>query len=273
MRATSSDHGDLDERPLPLVEALPVEHVGLQVEHGGPDQHGRQDLDEGQPPVGEERLDPLEEHGEASDQQGQGCQPPAPLTEGEHRGLHHVVVAVPDRLHQVAEEYADLGPSGGPSGVVRVHGPLRRLGAAPSARRWSSRGVSSTWPRPHGPRDRSVPTVVGSGSPRPPRALVRASAARTRCGYTWSTGRRRVGSRAQRPASRAGIRHDRGCPSSQASQPPTPGPRRRQRRATRRHGSGPAPGPTPGEDPGTIPAAGLAHCPVWLPSTSSPCAT
>jgi hypothetical protein len=52
------------------MERLAVQHVRFQVEHGGPDPHGGQHLNQGQPPVGEQQLHPFEKHGYGADGQG-----------------------------------------------------------------------------------------------------------------------------------------------------------------------------------------------------------
>jgi hypothetical protein len=70
-RGHRENHEDHD-RPSYHMERLPVQHMGFQVEHGGPDPHGRQHLDQGEPPVGEQQLYSLKEHGEGTDGQGQG---------------------------------------------------------------------------------------------------------------------------------------------------------------------------------------------------------
>lgn len=42
-----------------------MQHVELQVQHRGPDPHGRKYLDEGEPPVGQKQPQAMEEHGQA----------------------------------------------------------------------------------------------------------------------------------------------------------------------------------------------------------------
>ena len=46
------------------VKRLAVQHVGLQVEHGQPDQHRRKDLHEHQPPIGDDQPQPVEQQHE-----------------------------------------------------------------------------------------------------------------------------------------------------------------------------------------------------------------
>ena len=81
VEARRGDHSDAkhqrdhDRRSLQLVERLAVQHVNLQVQHGRPDPHRGQHLDQGEPPVAEQQLDPVEEHREGSDGQGKGSQP------------------------------------------------------------------------------------------------------------------------------------------------------------------------------------------------------
>ena len=143
----------------------------------------------------------------------------------------------------------------------------------------------------------SVPSALG-GRPSAPASPRRRAPTRIRAGPV-ARGRRirrfrdvgtpgisRPGSPVRRPGAPTRStgtapqprrsRHGGGCPSAQASQPAAPGPRRppvarrhphgasrssRSRFADRRAAAG-----------RTRPV-GLAHCPVWLPSTSSPCAT
>ena len=85
------------------VERSPVQNVGLEVEHREPDPHRRQDLDQGQAPVGEDELHSLEEHLEGPHGQRKGCEPAARAAHAQYRRLHHRFVAVADGLDQLAQ--------------------------------------------------------------------------------------------------------------------------------------------------------------------------
>ena len=89
------------DRPGQFVKRLPVQHVRLQVEHGGPDPHRRQHLDQGEPPVREQQLHPREQHGNGTDGQRERSQPapgPAQLQDPGFDGRH---IAVPDGADQL----------------------------------------------------------------------------------------------------------------------------------------------------------------------------
>ena len=88
-KAGDDQEHEPEQRSTQKVKLFPVESVSLEVEHGGPDPHGREDLDEREPPVREEELHSLEEHGEGADQHRQGCQPTAALAECQDGSLDH----------------------------------------------------------------------------------------------------------------------------------------------------------------------------------------
>ncbi len=95
-----------EDRTAHDVELLPVQHVQLDVEHRHPDPHGRQDLHQGQPPVDEERLEPLEEHEEGAHDQGERRQPASRTAQVENGLPHRFLVAgldEPDQLGDRAE--------------------------------------------------------------------------------------------------------------------------------------------------------------------------
>ncbi len=97
------------------VELLAVEHVHLDVEHGGPDPHGGHDLHEGEAPVGDEQLQALEQHEEGAHDQRQRGQPAAAVAELEHGLLDGAVVAAVDGVDQARDARADALPPGGRS--------------------------------------------------------------------------------------------------------------------------------------------------------------
>ena len=170
-----AEHQRDHDRSGQHVERLPVQCVGLQVEHGRPDPHRGQHLDQGEPPVGEQELYPREEHHEgAHDQRERGepapgtAQPQDDLVRGGH-------VAVPDRL----DEPLDLRPPGGSprQGLFPVANrrqtlgrcsrllgciPLDRHYGMPSTRLASApRQASSAYSPPHPERMRQQPDCGG----------------------------------------------------------------------------------------------------------------
>ena len=186
-------------------------------------------------------LQPLEQHGQPADQQGQRRQPAAALAEGEHGGLDRVVVAVADGLHQAAEQDTDLLPAGG-----RPSSAPGRSASPGSVRPVLRHGR----PHPAAPPDPAVGTSRRGRTPASRGHRRRRRTRRPPVQASTPSGRRHVG------------RDDlRGCPSGPGypTGPATP--------ATTGHGR------RPGRPRAGRPAAGLAHCPAWLPSTSSPCAT
>ena len=88
-----------------------MEQMGFQIQHGGPDPHRWEHLDQGQPPVGEQQLQTFEKHGDGTDgERGGGEQPPG-LAQLQNRPLHSRLVAIPDG----ADEPADLSTRGNPA--------------------------------------------------------------------------------------------------------------------------------------------------------------
>ena len=83
-------HNEDEDRAKCPIEFPPPYDMDLQVEHGRPDEEGGDHLDGREPPVREEQFDPLEEHGERTDQQGQWCEDPTALAERDDRGLYRV---------------------------------------------------------------------------------------------------------------------------------------------------------------------------------------
>ena len=92
-------HGEHErdhDRPVHYMEGLPAQHVGLQIEHGEPDPHRREHLDQGKPPVGDQQLHPVEQHhqGAGAKQRaertaagtGSAGEPPAPRPHRHCRG-------------------------------------------------------------------------------------------------------------------------------------------------------------------------------------------
>jgi hypothetical protein len=114
VEARRGDHGHGEherdhDRSGQHVERPPVQEMGLQVEHGRPDPHRGQHLDQGEPPVGEQELHPDEEHREGANQQGERSQPPPGTAQPQDGIVRGVQVAVPDRV----DEPPDLRPPGG----------------------------------------------------------------------------------------------------------------------------------------------------------------
>jgi hypothetical protein len=68
----------------------------LEVQHGGPDPHGRKYLDQGEPPVGQKQPQALEEHGQGAHRERQGREDAPRMAQPHHGGLQHGVVAVAD---------------------------------------------------------------------------------------------------------------------------------------------------------------------------------
>ena len=143
-----AQHGGNQDGTAEDVELLAVEHVHLDVQHGGPDPHGGHDLHQGEAPVRHEELQALEQHQEGAHDQGQGGEPPAALAELEHGLLDGVVVAAVDGLDQAAD--------------ARPHA-LRRF-ARERERRSGPDGAASLPPMALGALSSSV---TGRSSPSP----------------------------------------------------------------------------------------------------------
>ena len=94
-RGDGDNEGD-ENGTLQHGETLALEHVDLEVEHGGPDQHGREDLDESETPVREEEPNTLEQHCEGTHQEAERRQQPVPAAQVDEDCLDRLVVTVPD---------------------------------------------------------------------------------------------------------------------------------------------------------------------------------
>jgi hypothetical protein len=101
-RGHPDDAGD-QERAADDVELLAVEHVELDVQHGEPDPHGRNDLHHCEAPVGVQELHALEQHEEGTHDEGQRRQPAPALAELDHRLFHGLVVAPAVGPHATVE--------------------------------------------------------------------------------------------------------------------------------------------------------------------------
>ena len=108
------------------MERLPVQHVGLQVEHGGPDPHRRQDLDQGQPPVGEQQLHAVKQHGQGTDRQSEGSEPPPRTAQPYYRLFYGRTVVVADGLNELPDPGRQVPPR---PGRLAVASPWPRVQA------------------------------------------------------------------------------------------------------------------------------------------------
>ena len=86
------------------VERLSVEDVSLEVQHCGPDPHGREHLDYREPPVGEQQLDSFEQHDKGTER----CEDTPATAQLKDRGLDRGFVARVDG----ADQSPDLGHQG-----------------------------------------------------------------------------------------------------------------------------------------------------------------
>ena len=135
-----------EQRAAHDVELPTAEHVALQIHHRQPDPHGRQHLDQGQLPVGDEQPDSLEEHREGTHDQGQRSEEAIALAEGEDGVLDLAVVPLSDRLDQSAEERSDASPTGrrnlpvrrSAGTVPRIAGTFGRRTTLRTGRTWQS---------------------------------------------------------------------------------------------------------------------------------------
>ena len=110
-RGHPDDAGDQD-RAADDVELLAVEHVELDVEHGEPDPHGRDDLHHGEAPVCVQELHPLEQHEEGTHNEGQRRQPASALAELHHRLFYGLVVAPAYGVDELPDERPGARPAG-----------------------------------------------------------------------------------------------------------------------------------------------------------------
>ncbi len=99
------------------MEGLAVKDVRLEIQHRRPDPHGGKDLNEGQPPVGEDQFQSLEQHGEPADHDSQRCKDAPAVAQLKQCGLDGGIVALADRPYQ-------------PADLVDKHGPTRAVSTA-----------------------------------------------------------------------------------------------------------------------------------------------
>src|SRR5580700_2943842 len=95
------------------MERLPVQHVSLQVEHGGPDPHRRRDLDQGQAPVSEQQLHSVKQHGQGTDRQSEGSEPSPRTAQPYYRLFYGLTVAVADGLNDLPDPDRKVPPRPG----------------------------------------------------------------------------------------------------------------------------------------------------------------
>ena len=120
------------------VERLSVEDVSLEVQHCGPDPHGREHLDYREPPVGEQQLDSFEQHDKGTADYSERCEDAPATAQLKDRGLDRGVVALVDGADQPR---------------IWVTRAARRE-TGPAAGRSSSAGAGSAGPGP------SFPTFI-----------------------------------------------------------------------------------------------------------------
>ena len=97
------DDGSEQCPAMDRVECLPMEHMGLEVEHGNPDPHGRHNLNQSQAPIRKEQLEALEQHGKCADHHTQRRKQATAAAQFDDCGLHHCVIPVADRVHENAD--------------------------------------------------------------------------------------------------------------------------------------------------------------------------
>ena len=114
-------NGQRDEdRPSEEMKGLPVQNMGFEVDHGGPDPHGGKQLDQRQAPVGHQQLHPLEQHGQGADRECEGGEIPAFFAQLDHHGLDLVVVAPANGFDQAGHlSEHDTPPGLGALGHLR----------------------------------------------------------------------------------------------------------------------------------------------------------
>ena len=81
-------------------EGFVVQHVRLEIEHRQPDPHRREDLHEGEPPVGDEQPEPVEQHHERADGERERGEDAPRLAEPQDRLLDLGFVVVLDGPHE-----------------------------------------------------------------------------------------------------------------------------------------------------------------------------
>ena len=235
MAAMTGDHRDLHQRVLEDVEPLAVQHVGLDVDHDHPDPHGRQDLDQGQAPVDEQGL---------RTPWNSMAKPPTSRASGASHRLRRLrastaastVSSSPWRTASTRRREQDPD-------LVTARAAFRSGPARPAP----ARGRSPARP---GHRHRDPAWV-------PPRAGLSGH------------GRLRHRAAPETAYAGAGIR---GLPID-PGYPTGPSGTRRGSPRVRPAGIGPGSGRARRRADRAHPRPGLAHCPPWQPSTSSPCAT
>ena len=88
------EHDRDQDRAAQHVQGLAVQHVRLEVVHRQPDPHRRQDLNEREPPVREQQLEPVEEHHEAADHQRERSEHAPRPTQADDQLLHHRLITI-----------------------------------------------------------------------------------------------------------------------------------------------------------------------------------
>ena len=83
--------------------------MGLDVQHGGPDPHGREDLNQGEAPVREDEPQSFEQHGKGADGHPQGREYAPAGTQVTNCGLNGPIVAIADGDHQDPDPAEELG--------------------------------------------------------------------------------------------------------------------------------------------------------------------
>jgi hypothetical protein len=136
--------------------ASAAEQVDFQVKHGQPEPHRREHLDQGEPPVGEQQLESLEQHGDGAYGKGGGGEQWPGTAQPDNRLLHRRLVVVLDG----AEEPPDLGSPG----TAAQTGLLRAI-PGPGI---ESRSIAARW----WGRCRLVLVSFGGDATLPPRPAV-----------------------------------------------------------------------------------------------------
>ena len=97
------EHDRDQDRAAQHVKRLAVQCMCLPVEHDDPDPHRGHDLDEREPPIREQQLEPVEErHDPAGHERKRSEQAPR-ATQSKDRLLDHRLVAVPHGAHVAPE--------------------------------------------------------------------------------------------------------------------------------------------------------------------------
>jgi hypothetical protein len=85
------------------MKRLAVQYVHLPVEHRDPDPHRGQDLDEREPPIRKQQLEPLEERHDPADHERKRSEQTPRATELKDRLLNHRLVAISHGAHKAPE--------------------------------------------------------------------------------------------------------------------------------------------------------------------------